>query len=75
MRSEQPKIYLRNKISYDLARDLGIRNTPRAEMTDVYMNGKYLGVYTLASTVKVGRSSVPITDIDEEIEKKVLPMR
>ncbi len=70
LRSEQPKIYLRNKISYDLARDLGIRNTPRAEMTDVYMNGKYLGVYTLASTVKVGRSSVPITDIDEEIEKK-----
>ena len=69
LRSEQPKIYLRNKISYDLARDLGIKNTPRAEMTDVYMNGRYLGVYTLASTVKVGKSSVPITDIDDEIKK------
>ena len=69
LRSEHPKIYLRNKISYDLARDLGIKNTPRAEMTDVYMNGKYIGVYTLASTVKVGKSSVPITDIDDAIKK------
>jgi len=69
LRAEQPKIYLRNKISYDMARDMGIKYTPRAEMADVFMNGEYKGVYTLTTTVEVGKGSVPITDLDDEIEK------
>ncbi len=67
LRSEDNRKFLSNKICYDMAADFGIENTPGARMADVYLNGNYIGVYTVTNTVKVGKSSVPITDIDEQI--------
>ncbi len=69
LRSETQLKYYRNKISYDMARDFGLANTPSAEMVDVILNGEYIGMYTLTTTVKVGKNTLPITDIDEKIEK------
>lgn len=69
LRSDTNLKYLFNKTAYDMAADFGIKNTPRAEMTDVFLNGKYIGMYTLANTVKINSGSVPITNLDDKVEE------
>lgn len=73
LRSETGTKYLNNKICYDMAGDFGLKNSPRAQMTDVYMNGKYIGMYTMTNTIKVNSNSVPITDIDGLLEDGANP--
>lgn len=54
------KTLMRNKLSYDLADDIGLDYTSHSEYVDVYLNGKYLGNYMLCEIVGTGDSRVDI---------------
>ncbi|MDY3928578.1 MAG: CotH kinase family protein [Clostridia bacterium] len=68
LRTETPLKYLRNKICYDMAKDFGIKYTPGAEFVDVFLNGEYIGMYTLSKPVDIDKNGIPITNIDDEIK-------
>ena len=61
---------LRNKITYWLGKELGMKYTPKCEFVDVMMNGVYLGSYYLSEQVRVGSSRVDIDDLEENEETK-----
>lgn len=54
---------LRNQLFYDLGTEMGLAYSPDIEPVDVFMNGKYIGQFSLCEKVEVGESRV---DIDEE---------
>ncbi len=58
--------YIRNKIVYDLAGDMGMKYSPESEFVDLYLNGYYAGVYQLTEKIEVDRERVDITDLAEE---------
>lgn len=61
--------YMRNKITYDLAAEIGLSYSPESEFVDLYLNGYYAGLYQLAEKVEVGKERVDITDLSEENKK------
>lgn len=61
--------YLNNKICYNFAEDIGIKYNSKAEFVNVYLNGKYIGLYTLAEKVQVNSSRVNITDMEDVIDE------
>lgn len=61
---------LRNKITYWLGKELGMKYTPKCEFVDVMMNGVYLGSYYLSEQVRIGSSRVDIDDLEENEESK-----
>lgn len=63
--------YLKNKISYDLSRDIGVKYTPEAEMVNVYLNGAYIGMYTLAEKVQINSERVDITDMEDAVDAAI----
>ncbi|MDO5401566.1 MAG: CotH kinase family protein [Eubacteriales bacterium] len=44
---------LRNKIVFDFAQDFGLDFTPKSQWVDVYLNGKYAGLYLLCEKNEV----------------------
>ena len=59
---------LRNRITLDLARGLGLRFTSECRPADLYVNGEYRGSYLLCDKVDVGAGSVEITSGDDALE-------
>ncbi|HPE95919.1 MAG TPA: CotH kinase family protein, partial [Bacillota bacterium] len=57
------KTLMRNKLSYDFARAIGIEYTSNCEYVDLYVNGTYVGNYLLAESIGVGEDRV---DLDIE---------
>ena len=55
------KTLLRNELSFEMSRMAGMAWTPRARSVDLYLNGRYEGIYQLAEHVRVGRDRVNIT--------------
>ena len=53
---------LRNQLFYDLADAMGLAYTPDIEPVDVFMNGEYIGSYSLAEKIEVGENRVDIDD-------------
>lgn len=49
---------IRNVLSNDLARAVGLENTPNAENVDVYFNGEYIGTYLLSQRVDMGKNKL-----------------
>lgn len=43
---------------------LGAYYAPRCEFAELYLNGKYLGVYLLTETIKIGKNRVNIPNDD-----------
>lgn len=68
------KTLMKNFIVYKLARKIGLPHTPRASFAELYLNGEYLGLYTLTETIKVGKNRVNIPENDQsylvEIDNK-----
>ncbi len=54
---------LRNQIFYDLADEMGLAFSPDIEPVDVFLNGEYMGSYSLSEKVEVGENRV---DIDKD---------
>lgn len=59
---------LKNKICYDLARELGMPFTPELEYVDLYINGEYRGNYLLMEKVEIGEHRVAIRNLEKEME-------
>ncbi len=64
---------IRNATVIEFAKLLGLPYTPNYEMVEVYLNGKYIGVYMLTSPMDVDENRIEIneeTDFLLELENK-----
>lgn len=59
---------IRNTISYDLAKEIGLEYTPECKPIDLYYDGDYRGSYLLCEKVEVSESRVNITNLDSSIK-------
>ena len=57
------KTMIRNALTYDLGRFMGMKFCPAARFVDVYLNGVYRGTYQISDQVQVHKRRI---DIDEE---------
>ena len=58
------KSFIRNITAYELGRELdGVEWSPMSELVDVYLNGKYRGVYVLTERIETAKGRI---NIDEE---------
>jgi hypothetical protein len=57
------KTMLRNDITFELSRMMGMAWTPRARFVDVQLNNQYAGVYQLVEHIRIGSDRVNITAI------------
>lgn len=44
--------YIRNKMAFDMAQEIGLAGTPDAAFVELYLNGEYAGLYLLAQKVE-----------------------
>ncbi len=51
---------LRNQVFFDLADKCGVRYAPKLRKVDLFIDGDYRGVYSLASKVRIDENSVDI---------------
>lgn len=61
---------MRNKLTYDLARDMGLRYAVDSAYADVWLNGEYVGNYLLCEKIEAGKERVDISaeDASEETD-------
>ena len=57
------KTMIRNALTYDLGRFMGMKFCPAARFVDVYLNDTYCGTYQISDQVQVHKRRI---DIDEE---------
>ncbi len=55
---------MRNKIAFDISREVGMPYTPHCEFVDVIYNGEYEGTYQLCDQVEVGNGRVELTEME-----------
>lgn len=60
---------MRNKITYDIAKEIGLDYAVDSEYVDVYFNGEYAGNYLLCERIEVGENRVDITDLEKVNEE------
>ncbi len=53
---------VRTKVFFDLAREIGLNDTPKTVFVDLYIDGDYRGVYELTEKIEIGSSRVDLTD-------------
>jgi hypothetical protein len=53
---------VRNKVVFDIGEEIGCAYTSKSVFIDLYVNGKYLGVYQLTEKVEIGSSRVDLSD-------------
>src|SRR5690606_8462016 len=51
---------LRNDVAFEVSRRLELEYTPRQQYVELFLNGEYMGNYTLTEHVKEGEHRVPI---------------
>lgn len=56
---------IRNKITYDLAEDVGLYYSSKSQHVDLYINGIYEGNYLICESVEVGSNRVDIDDMED----------
>lgn len=59
---------MNNMLVYNMAEALGIANTTDASWVDLYLNGKYNGIYMLNGTIDISGSSIDIHDLEKDNE-------
>ena len=52
---------LRNKLVYDITRQMDLAFAPEGEFVDLWVNGDYRGVYLLTEKVQIGQSRLDLT--------------
>ncbi len=60
---------LRNRISYDLAAELGLDYSPHSRPVDRYYDGEYRGSYLLSEKTEVGENRVEVRDLEAAYEE------
>lgn len=59
---------LHNRVTLDLALELGLENTSRSEHVDLYYDGEYRGLYLLTEKVEAGEGRLEVDEYDDLIE-------
>lgn len=59
---------MRNELTYQLAKDLGMPAAVDAESVDLYYDGEYRGMYLLTEKVEIGPGRIDIHDLESDIE-------
>lgn len=59
-------IYIRNKITYDMAAAAGMEGAPESRFVDLYLNGKYHGLYQLSEKVEIDPQRIPIRNLEND---------
>lgn len=62
--NHRDKSFLRNYITYQLAKSLGDEYAVRTQFVEVFLNRKYLGVYQLAEHPKVAKKRIRLPESD-----------
>ena len=62
------KTLLRNRMTYDLAAEMGLDYSPWSRPVDLYYDGEYRGSYLLSEKTEVGKSRVAVRDLEEAYE-------
>lgn len=61
---------IRNKITYWLGAEMGMKYTPQCIFVDVIMNNQYAGSYYLCEQIRVGKNRVNIDDLEADEASK-----
>ncbi len=64
---------IRNRITLDLAKALGMEYVPEGQMIDLYVNDTYYGNYFLTEKITVGSNNVDIRDMEEVLDSLYSP--
>ena len=56
------KTMIRNALTYDLGRFMGMKFCPAARFVDLYLNGNYSGTYQISDQVQVHKKRVDISE-------------
>ena len=59
---------IRNQITFDLCRELGLGSTPDCRPVDLYINGSYNGTYLLTEKIQLKKNRLEIHDLEEDYE-------
>lgn len=61
---------LRNYLTFQIAQRVDLEFTPEAEFVDLYVDGKYFGLYLIGDKVECGPDRVEIEDLEKENEEE-----
>lgn len=61
---------MRNALTYQLAAEIGIQDSPEFRFVDIYDNGEYLGAYLVTEKVDVGNSKLVKGESFDDINEK-----
>jgi hypothetical protein len=56
------KTMIRNALTYDLGRFMGMKFCPAARFVDVYLNGDYRGTYQISDQVQVHKERIEVSE-------------
>ena len=59
---------LRNQIALDMAREAGLRNAVSCVQADVWINGRYNGLYLITEKIQIKKGRLELRDLEEETE-------
>ena len=59
---------IRNQMTYDLCRELGLKSTPDCRPVDLYINGSYNGTYLMTEKIQLKKNRLEINDLEEDYE-------
>lgn len=62
-------IYMRNRITYDMAVAAGMEGAPESHYIDLYINQEYRGMYQLSEKVEIDPERIAIDDLEKENAK------
>jgi len=57
--------HIKNNVIYDFADTVGINYSSKSKHADLYVNGDYLGLYTITEKVEIDDNRVEITSLEE----------
>ena len=61
--------FIRNAVSYNMAEALGLAFTPKSVFVNLYIDGKYNGLYQLIEKTQIGKNRIEIEDLEELTEQ------
>lgn len=60
---------LRNQIALDMSRAAGLQNAVSCVPADVWINGKYNGLYLMTEKIQIKKGRLELRDLEKETEK------
>ncbi len=60
---------IRNQITYDLCREIGLTSTPDCCQADLFVNGSYYGTYLLSEKIQLRKGRVDITNMEDKLRE------